>query len=160
MTDIEERANVTVRRLRPGDEAVLAQLAADAPDFDIAGRTSRQAALSSTDANAYLTDPSVLHWVAEDASGTVLGDLVCYVERRPSSPPRQLLLYEIGVRSRYRRQGVGRKLLEAMREWLRAEGVNDVWVLADNPDAEEFYSALGFERDEEQAVQMSLSLES
>jgi GNAT superfamily N-acetyltransferase len=149
---------IQVRRLGPGDEVVLEQLAADEPDFDVPGRSQPAEPVSRADAAAYLADPTVLHWVAED-DDYVVGDLLCYVERRSTARPRDLLLYEIGVRERYRRRGIGTSLLEAMRKWMEDESVEEVWVLADNSEAEEFYASFGFVRDEEQPVQMSLSLE-
>ena len=149
---------IQVRRLGPGDEVVLKQLAADEPDFDVPGRSQPAEPVSRADAAAYLADPTVLHWVAED-DDYVVGDLLCYVERRSTGRPRDLLLYEIGVRERYRRQGIGTMLLEAMGKWMEDESVKDDWVLADNPEAEKFYTSFGFARDEEQPVQMSLSLE-
>jgi GNAT superfamily N-acetyltransferase len=150
---------VVVRLLGAGDEETLVKLAFDAPELDVAGRTAPQQPLAHGDAVAYLTDPSVLHWVAEAADGTIAGDLLCYIERRPSDSPRQLLLYEIGVRTSLRRRGVGTELLRAMRDWMAEAAVTDVWVLADNGDAEQFYAAFGFERDEEQPVAMSLVVE-
>jgi hypothetical protein len=41
---------------------------------------------------------------------------------------------------------------------MEDESVEEGWVLADNPVAERFYASFGFVRDEEQPVQMSLSL--
>jgi GNAT superfamily N-acetyltransferase len=149
---------IQVRRLGPGDEVVLEQLAADEPDFDVPGRSQPAEPVSRADAAAYLADPTVLHWVAED-DDYVVGDLLCYVERRSTARPRDLLLYEIGVRERYRRRGIGTSLLEAMRKWMEDESVEEVWVLADNPEAEKFYASFGFVRDGEQPVQMTLSLE-
>lgn len=143
--------------LGPGDERVLEVLAADEPDFDLPGRSSPRQRLSGADAAAYLADPCVLHWVAED-EGAVVGFLLCYLERRRAGTPRQLLLYEIGVRESYRRQRVGTTLLDAMRHWMQEAAVTEVWVLADSRDAERFYTAYGFVREEEQAVQMLFSL--
>jgi hypothetical protein len=40
-----------------------------------------------------------------------------------------------------------------MDEWMRSEGIPEVWVLAD-PDAEAFYSACGFVRSADPAVPM------
>jgi GNAT superfamily N-acetyltransferase len=151
------RMAIQIRRLGPGDEAVLQQLAADEPEFDVAGRSEPAEPVSRADAAAYLADPAVLHWVAED-DGLVVGDLLCYVERRSTKRPRDLLLYEIGVRESYRRQGIGTTLLEVMRKWMEDESVEEGWVLADNPEAEKFYASFGFARDEQQPVQMSLSL--
>jgi GNAT superfamily N-acetyltransferase len=146
-----------VRRLAAGDEPVLALLAEQAPDFDIAGRTSPERPLSSSDAAAYLADPGVVHWVAEE-DGRVVGDLFCHLLLLPSGEGRELLLYSIGVRASDRRRGVGRTLVEEMLRWMKAEGVPEVWVLADNPGAEAFYAACGFERggEGEQGVLMLL----
>ena len=150
-------AMLSCRLLGPGDEAVLAVLAVDDPDFDLAERGAPRRPVTGDDAAAYLRDPAVLHWVAEER-GVVVGHLLAYVERRRAGDPRQLLLYEIGVREAFRRRGVGRALVQAMQQWMRDEGVAEVWVLADNPGAEAFYAACGFGRDDEQAVQMTLTL--
>lgn len=147
-----------VRRLGAGDEHVLALLAEQAPEFDLAGRTSPECPLSASDAAAYLADPGVLHWVAEE-NGRVIGELLCHVLRMPSRHARELLLYSIGVRASDRRRGVGTALVEEMLRWMESAGVPEVWVLADNPGAEAFYAARGFERggEGEQGVLMLLS---
>jgi ribosomal protein S18 acetylase RimI-like enzyme len=133
------------RRLGPGDEAVLALLAAQADDFDLAGRSTPEGPLSPEDAAAYLADPMVLHWVAEEG-GRVVGQILCHLLRMPSGESRELLLYAIGVRSGDRRRGVGSELVREMLGWMKDAGVDLVWVLADNPGAEAFYAASGFKR--------------
>ena len=137
----------TIRRLGPGDEPVLALIACEAPDFDLAGPTAPEKPLAHGDAAEYLADASVLHWVAEQ-DGRVVGELLCHLLRLPSGTGRELLLYSIGVRESHRRQGVGRALVEVMLRWMRDEGIPEVWVLADNPGAEAFYAACGFRRGE------------
>ena len=144
---------LAVRRLGPGDEAVLRVLADDEDAFDLADRSPRPA-VSGEDAAAYLADPAVLHWVAGE-DGVVVGHVLCYVERRRAGPARRLLLYEIGVREAHRRRGVGRALVGAMREWMAAERVAGAWVVS-VPEAEAFYLACGFVRDDEQGVQLTL----
>ena len=147
----------SVRRLVPGNEAVLARIAADEADFDLAGRSTPSAPLKAEAAAAYLDDPAVLHWIAEE-DGRVIGFSICYVLRRRSDAERELLLFEIGVRERERRRGVGTALVRTMRDWMEEEAVMEAWVLADNTRARAFYAACGFERDEEQGVQMLLTL--
>jgi GNAT superfamily N-acetyltransferase len=148
---------VKLRLLEPGDEGLVRLLAEEEADFGLDEPSGPSRALAEADAAAYLRDPGVLHWVAEE-DGVVLGHLLAYVERRRANPPRQLLLYDIGVREASRRRGVGTALVEAMREWMRAEQVEEAWVPADSPEAEAFYAACGFVRDEEQPVQMTLRL--
>jgi GNAT superfamily N-acetyltransferase len=148
---------LTVRRLGAGDEAVLALLASEAPEFDIAGRTAPEQQLPAADAAAYLADLSVLHWVAED-DGRVVGELLCHDLRLPFGHGRELLLYSIGVREGHRRRGVGTALLREMIQWVELAAVAEVWVLADNAGAEAFYAACGFERgaEHEQGILMLL----
>jgi GNAT superfamily N-acetyltransferase len=141
---------VDIRRLGPGDEDVLAAIAREADDFDLPGGTQPEKALPAAQAAAYLADAAVVHWVAED-DGRAVGELLCHVLPLPSGVGRELLLYFIGVRSAYRRRGVGTALMRTMLGWARAEGIQDVWVVADNPGAEAFYAACGFVRGAEGA---------
>jgi GNAT superfamily N-acetyltransferase len=149
----------TVRRLGPGDELVLAVLAQEAPEFDLPGRTAVERPLPPEDAARYLADPSVLHWVAEE-DGRVVGDLLCHSLLLPSESGRELLLYSIGVRESHRRRGVGKALVAEMLAWGRAERIPEIWVLADNPGAEAFYSACGFVRsgENDQGLLMTLAV--
>ena len=148
---------VTIRRLGPGDEPVLAYIAEEALDFDLAGLSEPERPLAAADAAAYLADPSVLHWVAID-QGHIVGELLCHVLPLPSGAGRELLLYSIGVRQADRRRGVGSALIREMREWAESNGIPEVWVLADNPGAEAFYAACAFARGgpSEQGVLMLL----
>jgi ribosomal protein S18 acetylase RimI-like enzyme len=144
-----------IRQLGPGDGEVLATLARDAADFDLAGRSGPDEPLSAADAAEYLSHPAVLHWVAED-DGRVVGELLCHVLPLGFGAGREMLLYSIGVRSAYRRRGVGRALVEQMLRHMTRAGIPEVWVLADNPEAELFYGACGFVRgrEHEQGVLM------
>ena len=134
---------MVVRRLGPGDESVLPVLAQDDADFDLEGGPGRRTPLAVASARTYLADSHVLHWTAW-AGKDVVGSLVCHVLRMRKKPARELLLYEIGIRSAWRRRGVGRRLISTMTDWMRAEGIVTAWVLADNPGAERFYEACGF----------------
>jgi GNAT superfamily N-acetyltransferase len=151
-------AGFTVRRLGPGDEAVLALLAAAAPVFDLPGRSAPDPPLAPADAAAYLAEPSLRHWVAEE-DGVVVGELLCHLLPLPFGAGRELLLYSIGVRDVARRRGVGTALVAEMLEWMREAGVPEAWVLADNPGAEAFYAACGFVRgaENDQGVLLTLA---
>ncbi|MCU1487264.1 MAG: GCN5-related N-acetyltransferase [Actinomycetia bacterium] len=140
-----------VRLLGPGDEAIVARLVEEDADFDLDGRDGSDV---PADLVAYLADPAVLHWVAED-DGDPVGHLHCTIVRLSYGPGRELLLYEIGVREAWRRRGVGRALVDAMTTWMAAEDIAEVWVLADNPGARDFYAAVGFTIDEEQPTYMT-----
>lgn len=136
---------ITIRRLGPGDAAVLAAIAADAPLFELDGSGEPDPPLTDAAADAYLAEPAVLHWVAEEDE-LVLGELLCHLLPMPWAPGSEVLLYAIGVRSGHRRRGIGRALIDELRHWMRDAGVPTVWVLADNPGAEAFYEGCGFRR--------------
>jgi ribosomal protein S18 acetylase RimI-like enzyme len=140
-----------IRRLDDRDANVLATLAAEEPDFDVAGRSAPRA-LDPAAAHAFLADPNVLFWVAEDA-GVVAGFLSCQLIRRRAAAP-ELLLYEIGVRVAHRRRGIGRALVAAMTAHMTAHAIREAWVLADNAEAVAFYAACGFALGDGAAVYM------
>ena len=152
--------SLLIRRLGPGDERVLALLAEQAPAFDLPGVSESEPPLPPAAAAGYLAQPDVLHWVAQDGE-QIVGELLCHLLRMPSRAGHELLLYSIGVRQSRRRRGVGTALVAEMLRWMAEAGVGEVWVLADNPEAEAFYEACGFRRgaDNDQGVLMLLDVE-
>ena len=139
---------------------MLAQLAREDAAFDLSDRGSPRLPLDDADAHAYLTDPAVLHWIALEEDGLVVGHLLCHLQRRRSGAARELLLYEIGVRDTHRRHGIGTALVDAMARWMGYQGIRDVWVLGDNDGAVAFYDACGFTRDDEQPTLLSRRVKS
>ncbi len=149
---------LTIRRLGPGDEPVLARLAADDAAFDLAGRGEPLPSLDPEAARRYLANPAVLHWVAAEHS-MLVGSLYCVLLPLDTDSAGELLLYDIGVHHQWRRHGVGRQLLAEMERWMAHHGVTVVWVLADNPAAVDFYRACGFAPEEAQPVYMTRHLD-
>jgi GNAT superfamily N-acetyltransferase len=145
---------LAIRRLGPGDEAILELLARDEPDFDLDERATPLAPLSAVAARSYLGNPAVVHWIALDGD-EIVGDLVCLQLPLRAGEGQELLLYEIGVRSVRRRQGIGRALIDQMEDWMQATGVGLVWVVADNQAAVEFYRARGFAAEVPEAVYLA-----
>lgn len=148
---------VVVRRLGPGDESVLALLARDDTDFDMDDSRGPRTPLGAGAARAHLVDPHVLHWAAW-VGAEVVGFVFCLLLPMRKEPSRELLLYEIGVRTAWRRCGVGRRLVSAMTGWMRAEGIETAWVLAGHAGAERFYEACGFRPGDEPATYLELHL--
>jgi GNAT superfamily N-acetyltransferase len=146
-----------IKRLGPGDETLLELLAIEESDFDLEGRGSPLRPLDVQAARSYLNNASVLHWAAfeEDA---VIGHLYCILLPLRAIPGQELLLYEIGVRRKWRKRGVGRALLLHMENWMRENDVPTVWVLADNPSAVDFYRACDFAQDVEDPLYMMRDL--
>lgn len=85
--------------------------------------------------------PSLL-WVAVDDS-RVVGHLCCALAAGGS--PGWIL--NLAVLAHYRRQGIGRRLLEKGVEQLRAAGVDRIMITAEaeNSTAQRLYRKLGFE---------------
>jgi ribosomal protein S18 acetylase RimI-like enzyme len=148
----------SIRRLAHGDEAVLARLAAEEVDFDLDDRGEPLEPLSADAARAYLSDPNVLHWVAEEVAeetrSIVVGHLLCHQLRMRAGTPVELVLYEIGVRRSERRRGIGRALVGRALEWMKQHEMKAIWVLADNTEAIAFYRACGFSDDTGTAIYM------
>src|SRR5262249_34018825 len=134
---------VVIRRLGPPAASVLTLLAREDAAFHLEGQGRTETPLAPRGASAFLSDPDLLTWAAF-AGQEVVGFVFCHVLRMRKEPARELLLYEIGVRSGWRRQGVGRRLVAAMVDWMRAEGIFTAWVLAGHEGAERFYAACGF----------------
>jgi len=150
--------SLQIKRLGPGDEATLELLAREDADFDLEGRGAPLLPLKAGMARAYLASPSVLHWVLLE-NGVVTGFLYCSHLLLRSGAGQELLLYEIGVRSAWRRKGVGRALLNHMEGWMKTNDVSVVWVCADNEIAVDFYRDCGFGAEEPQPVYMTRELE-
>ena len=93
---------------------------------------------------ALLEDDRTIFLVAERA-GEVVGFVFGYVLPRRHGKATSLFVYELGVDEPYRRQGIGRRLMEAL-----LEGQEEAYVLTepDNDAANALYDALGGTRSE------------
>jgi ribosomal protein S18 acetylase RimI-like enzyme len=150
--------SLSIKRLGPGDEATLELLAREDADFDLDGRGEPLEPLKPVMAQRYLATPAVLHWVAVEGD-VVAGFLYCIHLPLRSGDGHELLLYEIGVRSSWRRRGAGRALLTHMEHWMQSNGVGVVWVAADNQIAVDFYRTCGFSAEPAQPVYMTREVE-
>jgi len=144
----------SIERLGPGDEATLALLARHDGDFDLDGRGAPLPPLPPDRARAYLANPAVLHWVAREGV-EVVGFLYCLLVPLRAGDGQEVLLYEIGVQKAHRRRGAGRALLETLEAFMREHAIREVWVLADNPTAVDFYRGCGYGVEDDQPVYLT-----
>lgn len=149
---------VSIKRLGPGDEAILELLLKDDADFDLTGRVAARAPLKPSVAQRYLANPSVLHWIALEDS-VVTGFLSCSLLLLRADPGHELVLSEMGVRKVWRSKGVGRALLTHMEIWMRNNDVLEVWVRADNQGAVDFYRSCAFTSVEPQPLYLTRKVE-
>lgn len=146
------RVSIYIRRLTEDDVPVLILLAAQDGDFDIQGRIESIEAPDPVRARAYLANPTVLFWISLDAE-IITGFLQCLVLPIRTGRGHEVLVYEIGVRQAFRRNGVGRALMTHMESWMRDNDLEEMWLAADNPGAERFYKTLGYARREPEYFQ-------
>lgn len=100
----------------------------------------------------FLANPANLLAVAT-VDGEVVGMTSAIAYLHPDKP-LQLFINEVGVSSRFQRQGIARRLLQAMLERGRVLGCAEAWVATEenNTAARALYSALGGVEDEDRAI--------
>ena len=87
------------------------------------------------------------------SDGTVIGmaSAIGYVH---PDKPLQLFINEVGVAERYRRHGIGTRLIEFLLEHARNLGCTEAWVATEvgNSAARALFRATGGREDDERAV--------
>lgn len=75
----------------------------------------------------------------------VLGGITAHTLLMTRSESREVFIYDLAVVPDRQRQGVGRRLVSALRDAAAAEGIEVAFVPADNEDthALDFYRAIG-----------------
>jgi ribosomal protein S18 acetylase RimI-like enzyme len=118
---------VNVRRLGPGDEAIVERLAMKEPQ------------------TALLDDPRTIFLVAFDDDGTPMGFVFGYDLPRRHGDASILFVYELEVDAACRRRGVASRLLRALAQVARARGIRTGFVLtnASNAAAMRLYESVG-----------------
>ena len=124
---------VEIRRLLPGDEAILDCVAADV--FDEAIDVKRRA--------AYLAEPGH-HMIVAIKDGEVVGQCAAVVHRHPDKVT-ELYIDEVGVTPALHRQGIAREMLDAMFALGKSLGCEEAWVGTepDNMAARALYASYG-----------------
>jgi aminoglycoside 3-N-acetyltransferase I len=130
------------RRLTTGDKDVARQM------FAMMGEVFEEAAepLGDPYLDRLLGRPDFWAFAAF-VGDEVVGGLTAHTLMMTRAESSEIFIYDIAVRTDHQRKGVGRMLVKALRDAALAEGIEDVFVPADNEDthALEFYRALGGE---------------
>jgi aminoglycoside 6'-N-acetyltransferase I len=108
--------NVEIRRLYPGDDALVKRIAEDV--FDEPVRPDRLA--------AYLASPGHFMIVAL-SDGIIVGQCAAVIHRHPDKVT-ELYIDEVGVSPGFQRQGIARRMLDAMFALGREQGCGEAWV--------------------------------
>jgi aminoglycoside 6'-N-acetyltransferase I len=125
---------VVIRRVLPGDEALLERIADDVFDHPV-----DVAVLSR-----FLAAPGH-HLVVALADGEVVGQAAAMLHRHPDGRPVELYVDELGVAPSHRRQGIARRLLDELLALGRELGCREAWVGTEphNVAATTLYGSLG-----------------
>ena len=128
-------SRVDIRLLCPSDATVLDRLAPEVFDHDVQPDWCED----------FLADPRH-HLVVALADDIVVGMASAVDYIHPDKAP-QLFINEVGVSPAYRRQGIGRRLMERLVELATELGCTEAWVLTDaeNAAANRLYAAAGAE---------------
>lgn len=100
-----------------------------------------------------LSDDYLARWLSRSdlwalaafADDELVGGLTAYTLPMTRAECSELFIYDIAIRPDHQRQGVGRMLVFMLRSAAAADGIEDVFVPADNDDSHalDFYRALG-----------------
>jgi aminoglycoside 6'-N-acetyltransferase I len=124
---------VEIRLLGPGDAKVLERVAEDVFDGPVRPELARE----------FVGDDRH-HLVVALDDGVIVG-MVSAVHYIHPDKPAQLFINEVGVAPSHHRQGLGRRLLEAMLTHGRTLGCTDAWVGTEesNVPARRLYASAG-----------------
>ena len=141
---------IEVRRLVPGDEAVLKNVAPEVFDNPVDDRLAAE----------FLRDRN-LHLVVALDAGVVVGFASGLTYVHPDKP-LELWVNEVSVASSHQQQGLGKRILRAMFEVGRALGCNQAWVLTDrsNAAAVRLYESIGGAPSSDETVMYSFTFDS
>jgi aminoglycoside 3-N-acetyltransferase I len=78
------------------------------------------------------------------AGSEIVGGLTAHTLPMTRSASSELFIYDLAVRPDHQRRGVGRRLIQEVRDRAEVAGIHDVFVPADDDDthALDFYRAL------------------
>ena len=141
-------SRVDICLLGPSDVAVLDRLAPDVFDHDVQPDWCAD----------FLADPRH-HLVVARSDDVVVGMASAVDYIHPDKAP-QLFINEVGVSPEYRRQGIGRRLVERLVELATELGCTEAWVLTDaeNAAANRLYAAAGAETPPAQSLMYTIPI--
>jgi aminoglycoside 3-N-acetyltransferase I len=85
-------------------------------------------------------------WAIAAVSGDdVVGGITAHTLPMTRAEGSEIFIYDVAVQPGFQRRGIGRRLMEQLREAASRQGIHDVFVPADDDDghALDFYRALG-----------------
>lgn len=82
----------------------------------------------------FFSDPNNALFVAEDHH-TIVGFLSAHRLQRFDRRKAEVLIYEVSVAEKQRKQGIGKALMTEVKKWAKEQGADEVWVLTNRTNA-------------------------
>jgi aminoglycoside 6'-N-acetyltransferase I len=141
-------SRIDICLLGPSDVTVLDRLAPEVFDHDVQPDWCAD----------FLADPRH-HLVVARSDDVVVGMASAVDYFHPDKAP-QLWINEVGVSPEYRRQGIGRRLVERLVQLATELGCTEAWVLTDaeNAAANRLYAAAGAETPPAQSLMYTIPI--
>ena len=115
---------VEIRYVGPGDEAL----------FDRVAREVFDQPVDRDQLTHYLASPGH-HLMVAIVDGEIVGQVAAVVHRHPDGRPTELYIDELAVAPDSQRQGIARRLLDAMLAFGQELGCEEAWVGAERDNA-------------------------
>lgn len=151
MTDLGSIDGITIREATPDDAEIIYQQRLAMFD-DVWGPLDSEAVVAMEDSfvpwvRRGLTDGSYRGWLACSGDGCVVagGGLIVHEwMAHPLNPdPRRAYIANIYTQPEYRSQGIARRVMNAILDWCRSEGLKVVSLHA-SPFGRPLYESMGF----------------
>lgn len=128
-------ANITIKRITSDEDFSVLQIN---PLLD------NGTAWDEEQGRKFLENPDNVLFVAF-WEGKAAGFLTAHRLQRFDKRKAEILLYEIGVNESFRRKGIGKALIEEVKNWGKEVGADEVWVLTNksNIPANALYKSAG-----------------
>lgn len=129
---------MTITRLTSVDESIISQL-----------NQLLENPWDSDQAVQFLANKDNILLLAFEGT-QVIGFLTAHRLQRLDKRRAEVLLYEIEVKEKFRQQGVGKALIQTVKDWAKEVGADEVWVLTyqSNDPAMKLYQSAGGIEDE------------
>jgi ribosomal protein S18 acetylase RimI-like enzyme len=126
--------DMTIRRLKAGDERAASRVAA----------VFKSAVLATAAAGRFLANPANYLIIAEFGE-RLAGFVLAYRIDRLDRPQGQLFVYEVAVLPEFQRQGIGTRLMEEIRRIVTDEHLMEAFVVTDrvNQSARHLFDRTG-----------------
>jgi ribosomal protein S18 acetylase RimI-like enzyme len=95
--------------------------------------------IADESAHGVICNYKMFYFVVKDKDGNIIGALTAYTAYS------EIYVDDIWIDPRYRRNGLGRKLLELLENYFNNKGYNNINLVTSQFQAPDFYKKCGFE---------------